>query len=218
MVRCGLATQRVALSRIKDGRIATLTTKNGLPCDTIHWSIEDGDHALWLYTVCGLVRITRSELEAWIADPKHQIETTVWDAADGVRLSAASPATSVLPSRRQPMVNYGSIREMAFSSSILIMSLSTKFRRPYTSSGSWPTIRSTGKTCRTQPVSNLRLPARIRDLDDRLYCSQPRGAGKSSFQVSSSKGRTATGERSSTTAKCSTQICVRALPVSCHRR
>ena len=38
------------LSRIKDGRIATLTTKNGLPCDAIHWSIEDDDGALWLYT------------------------------------------------------------------------------------------------------------------------------------------------------------------------
>ena len=77
-------------SRIKDGRIATLTTKNGLPCDTIHWSIEDDDGALWLYTVCGLVRITRNELEAWIANPSRRIQTTVWDAADGVRLSAAS--------------------------------------------------------------------------------------------------------------------------------
>jgi signal transduction histidine kinase/ligand-binding sensor domain-containing protein len=77
-------------SRIKDGRIATLTTKNGLPCDTIHWSMEDDDGALWLYTVCGLVRITRSELEAWIANPSRRIQTTVWDAADGVRLSAVA--------------------------------------------------------------------------------------------------------------------------------
>jgi signal transduction histidine kinase/ligand-binding sensor domain-containing protein len=78
------------LSRIKDGRIATLTTKNGLPCDTIHWSIEDDDGALWLYTVCGLVRITRSELEAWIVNPSRRIQTKVWDAADGVRLSAGA--------------------------------------------------------------------------------------------------------------------------------
>jgi signal transduction histidine kinase/ligand-binding sensor domain-containing protein len=77
-------------SRIKDGRIATLTTKNGLQCDTIHWSIEDDDGALWLYTACGLVRITRSELEAWIVNPSRRIQTTVWDAADGVRLSAAA--------------------------------------------------------------------------------------------------------------------------------
>src|SRR5208283_3868124 len=38
------------------------------------------------------VRIRRSELDAWIADPKRRIETTVWDAADGVTLRSVSPA------------------------------------------------------------------------------------------------------------------------------
>ena len=80
------ATQYGGLTRLKDGRMATLTTRNGLPCDTIHWTMEDDDRAFWLYTACGLVRITRTELDAWIADPKRRIETTVWDAADGVRL------------------------------------------------------------------------------------------------------------------------------------
>ncbi|MGB9431174.1 MAG: two-component regulator propeller domain-containing protein, partial [Candidatus Acidiferrum sp.] len=86
------ATELGGLSRIKDGRIATLTNRNGLSCDAVHWSIEDDDRSLWLYTSCGLVRITRAELDAWIADPKRRIQTTVWDAADGVRLrsSAAS--------------------------------------------------------------------------------------------------------------------------------
>jgi len=39
------------------------------------------------------VRIARTELDAWIADPQRRVETTVWDAADGVRLRsvAASP-------------------------------------------------------------------------------------------------------------------------------
>jgi signal transduction histidine kinase/ligand-binding sensor domain-containing protein len=80
------------LSRIKDGRIATLTTKNGLPCDTIHWSIRDDDGSVWLYTACGLVRVTRAELDAWITDPNRKVQFTVWDAADGVRLRAVSPA------------------------------------------------------------------------------------------------------------------------------
>src|SRR4029077_20481405 len=86
------ATQDGGLSRIKDGRIATLTSRNGWPCDAIHWSIEDDDHSFWLYTSCGLMRIARSELDAWIANPKRTVETAVWDAADGVRLrsSAAS--------------------------------------------------------------------------------------------------------------------------------
>ena len=85
------ATEEGGLSRIKDGRVATLTTNNGLPCDTIHWSIEDDDHSLWLNTACGLVRVARTELDAWIADPKHRVETTLWDAADGVGLASTSP-------------------------------------------------------------------------------------------------------------------------------
>jgi PAS domain S-box-containing protein len=85
-------TEEGGLSRIKDGRIATLTTKNGLPCDTIHWTIEDYDRSLWLYTACGLVRIVRSELDVWIADPKRRIEMAAWDAPDGVRASRISPA------------------------------------------------------------------------------------------------------------------------------
>ena len=61
-----------------------------MPCDTVHWTMEDDDHSFWLYTACGLVRIARTELDAWIADPKHTIETTVWDAADGVRLRSTA--------------------------------------------------------------------------------------------------------------------------------
>jgi signal transduction histidine kinase/ligand-binding sensor domain-containing protein len=86
------ATQEGGLSRIKNGRIATLTTRNGLPCNTIHWSIEDDDRSLWLYTACGLVRIARSELDAWIADPNLRVQSTVWDAADGVTSRETSPA------------------------------------------------------------------------------------------------------------------------------
>src|SRR5579864_6229240 len=87
-----LAGTQGGMSRIKDGRIVTLTTKNGLPCDTIHWSMEDDDGALWLYTVCGLVRIMRTDLDGWINDPKRKVQTTVWDAADGVVLRAVPPS------------------------------------------------------------------------------------------------------------------------------
>src|SRR6185369_999604 len=87
------ATEEGGLSRIKDGRVTTLTTKNGLPCDAVHWAIEDDDRSLWLYTACGLVRIARSELDAWIANPERSIETTLWDAADGVRLHPVSPSS-----------------------------------------------------------------------------------------------------------------------------
>jgi signal transduction histidine kinase/ligand-binding sensor domain-containing protein len=76
------------LSRVKNGRVATLTSRNGLPCDTVHWAAEDDSQSFWLYTACGLVRIARSELDAWAADPKRMIQSTTFDISDGVRLRA----------------------------------------------------------------------------------------------------------------------------------
>ncbi len=78
-------------SRIRNGRIATLSSRNGLPCDSVHWALEDNDHAIWLYTACGLARIARSELDAWAAaadkDPhtKRTVAAAVFDSSDGVR-------------------------------------------------------------------------------------------------------------------------------------
>jgi signal transduction histidine kinase len=75
------------LSRIniKDGHIETLSSKNGLPCDVVHWSIEDNDHKVWVYMPCGLARIDRSEWNAWVDDPRHVVKSTIFDTSDGVR-------------------------------------------------------------------------------------------------------------------------------------
>jgi signal transduction histidine kinase/ligand-binding sensor domain-containing protein len=72
------------LSRVKNGHIATLNSKNGLPCDTVHGVVEDDDHSLWLHTGCGFVRITRPELDAWVREPKRMIQVRVFDGSDGV--------------------------------------------------------------------------------------------------------------------------------------
>ena len=64
--------------------ILTLTTQNGLPCNTVHWMMEDDAQSVWLYLSCGLVRINRSELDAWISHPKQAIQVTVFDSSDGV--------------------------------------------------------------------------------------------------------------------------------------
>ena len=89
------------LSRIKDGRIETLNSKNGLPCDEAHWSIEDNDHAIWAYMPCGLIRIQPSEWHAWANNPKHIVQTTVFDASDGVRtrgvLGSFGPSVTKAP-------------------------------------------------------------------------------------------------------------------------
>jgi signal transduction histidine kinase/streptogramin lyase len=78
------ASTEGGLSRIKDGHVATLSTKNGLPCHAVHWSAEDADHSVWLYLECALVRVAASEMSAWIADPKRSVGVTLLDSSDGV--------------------------------------------------------------------------------------------------------------------------------------
>lgn len=95
------ATGSASLNRIKDGRVTTLAVANGLPCDTIHWSTLDDTGALWMYTACGLVRVTRDDLAAWVADPSHRVSPKLWGAADGVPLQVTpgyfSPSVAKMP-------------------------------------------------------------------------------------------------------------------------
>jgi signal transduction histidine kinase/ligand-binding sensor domain-containing protein len=78
------------LSRIRAGHVLTLTAKNGLPCDAVHWSVEDDDRSVWLYMTCALVHVERSELEAWLKSPERTIQATAFDASDGVRVVGAA--------------------------------------------------------------------------------------------------------------------------------
>jgi signal transduction histidine kinase/ligand-binding sensor domain-containing protein len=74
------------LSRVKDGRVVTVSRRNGLPCDAVHWSMEDDDRSVWLYMPCGLVRIGPTELNAAVGDPTRRIQSTLFDTSDGVAL------------------------------------------------------------------------------------------------------------------------------------
>ena len=76
------------LSRVKEGRVVTLSSSNGLPCNSVHEVVEDDAHSFWLYMACGLVRIARPELDAWVANPKRTIHSRAFDNSDGLRLIA----------------------------------------------------------------------------------------------------------------------------------
>ena len=86
-------TSANGLSRVKNGRVATLSSKNGLPCNRIHSVIEDDSYALWVYATCGLLRISRAELDAWATEADttpdqaatRKIQFTIFDSSDGVR-------------------------------------------------------------------------------------------------------------------------------------
>ncbi len=79
------------LNRLKNGRLITMTGKNGLPCDGVNWAMKDNAHSLWLYTPCGLVKIDWIKLNAWISAVEKDnhatptIQFAVFDSYDGVR-------------------------------------------------------------------------------------------------------------------------------------
>ncbi|MBV8830904.1 MAG: hypothetical protein JO108_16910, partial [Acidobacteriaceae bacterium] len=82
------------LSCLRNGRITTLASRNGLPCDTVHWAVEDEASSAWLYTACGLLRIPKTDLDAWASDPTHKVHFAVFDGSDGVRSRALLPGYS----------------------------------------------------------------------------------------------------------------------------
>ena len=149
------------LSRIRDGRVMTLTNKNGLPCDTVLWSMEDDDHFVWVYMSCGLVRIARSELDDWVRDPGHKVQARIFDVSDGVRtisvLGGYGPHATKAPDGRIWFAAYDGVnvidpRHLPFNKLLPPVHIEQ--------------ITADRKSYETTPDASGRvpLPARIRDL------------------------------------------------------
>ena len=88
------ASTQNGLSLIKEEHVTTLTSRNGLPCDQVHWSVEADDRSTWLYMACGLVRIARADLDAWMAGALRKIPVTVLEGSDGVTTHASPGSMS----------------------------------------------------------------------------------------------------------------------------
>jgi len=69
----------------KAGKQQTLTVRNGLPCDSVYALIADSQGDLWLYTQCGLVDISDSELQRWWGHPDITVQVKTFDVFDGVQ-------------------------------------------------------------------------------------------------------------------------------------
>ncbi len=78
------------LGLLRHGKLSTLGTRNGLPCDVVEDAVWGGAGSLWLKTVCGLVRIPAGELDAWTGQPERPVRVRVLDAFDGAQ-SGFSP-------------------------------------------------------------------------------------------------------------------------------
>ena len=147
------------LSRIRDGHVLTLTASNGMPCDAVHWSIEDDDHSAWLYMPCGLVLIARSELDAWVSDPKRKIQATLFDASDGIATSGAIGTIG-------PRVTKAPDGKIWFTSvdGITVIDPRHLPRNDLPPPVHIEQVTADGRIYDASGSGRLRLPARIRDL------------------------------------------------------
>jgi signal transduction histidine kinase/ligand-binding sensor domain-containing protein len=69
----------------REDKMQRMTTKNGLPCDFVISFIQDKEKRWWLYTRCGIVEFSDSELQRWWTNPDANVRNHVYDTFDGAQ-------------------------------------------------------------------------------------------------------------------------------------
>lgn len=146
------------LSHLKGGRVVTLSSRNGLPCAGVHWTMEDDEHSVWLYMPCGLVRVALTEFNAAVGDPTRTLETAVFDSSDGVGLR-------VRPALYSPAVARSGRGELWFLSGSGVSLVNPRRLSLNTIPPPVQIEQLTADRKTYDAVSGLRLPPLVRDLE-----------------------------------------------------
>jgi signal transduction histidine kinase/ligand-binding sensor domain-containing protein len=76
---------QAGLFRWKNGKVESLNSHNGLPCNDMFALVRDNQGSLWLDTQCGLVAINSAELERWWQEPDLKLRVKILDVFDGAQ-------------------------------------------------------------------------------------------------------------------------------------
>jgi len=85
-----LAATASGLRGWKQGRLSTLTVRNGLPCDVAYGLATDDRANLWLYLSCGLIELSSDDLQNWWNDSDFVVHPKIFDAKDGAQPERAA--------------------------------------------------------------------------------------------------------------------------------
>ena len=90
------------LTEWNNGALRTLTSQNGLPCNSLYGLVSDSSNSLWLYAQCGLLRVADTELRKWWDGTNAGVKADTFDVFDGARpwSTAFEPQTSRSPDGR----------------------------------------------------------------------------------------------------------------------
>jgi signal transduction histidine kinase len=72
---------------LKEGHLGVLDSSNGLPCSPVYSLVKDNLGSLWLYGQCGLLRVSATDLAAWLDSPESKIAVETFDLLDGAQPS-----------------------------------------------------------------------------------------------------------------------------------
>jgi signal transduction histidine kinase/ligand-binding sensor domain-containing protein len=108
------------------GKVQQMTTKNGLPCDFVISFIEDKEKRWWLYTRCGVVEFSDSELQRWWANPNAVVQNRVYDAFDGAQPNIGSFNASAYTSDGRVWFSSGVVVQMVDPSRLSQKALSAQ--------------------------------------------------------------------------------------------
>jgi ligand-binding sensor domain-containing protein len=80
-----LGTTDAGLQRLRGGRLASITSRQGLPSDSVASVRDDGAGRVWLSTGQGILAIARGDLEAALDGRAARISAITITEADGLR-------------------------------------------------------------------------------------------------------------------------------------
>jgi signal transduction histidine kinase/ligand-binding sensor domain-containing protein len=84
-----LASTTYGLIGWKQGKLLTLTERNGLPCEDVYGIAFDKEGNLWLYMECGLGEMMSADLRMWLRNPGSRVSMRTFGVLDGVRAGPA---------------------------------------------------------------------------------------------------------------------------------
>ena len=86
----------LGVSRVANETVVTINRDNGLPANRVWSIVEDDEGYLWLSVDRGLLRVSRDEIAAVLANRAHRIQFTVYDTSDGL---AGAPLGNIRSAR-----------------------------------------------------------------------------------------------------------------------
>ena len=149
-----LAGSADGLVGVRQGKVQLMTTKNGLPCNFVTSFIQDREKRWWLYTDCGIVELSDSDLQRWWTNPEVIVQTSVYDELDGAQAGRPDYNSAALSSDGRVWFASGVWVQMVDPSRLLQKAL------PATT-----TIESvTVDRKEIAAIENLKIPPHPRDL------------------------------------------------------